>query len=80
MSVFDSVRRTGFRRGPSRIFGGIAGGIARQLRWNVWLVRVVILLASLLPVVGWLLYVAVWIVTPWNDGSIPLERWLGRRR
>ena len=78
-SLFDSIRKAGFRRGPQRLFGGIAGGLASRFGWNVWLVRLLILLAFLLPVLGWVTYVIVWVVTPWQDGSIPLERVLGRR-
>ncbi len=79
MSLFDSIRKAGFRRGPQRILGGIAGGIAGRLGWNVWLVRLLILVSFLLPVLGWVAYVLVWALTPWQDGSIPLERSLGRR-
>lgn len=79
-ALFDSIRRIGFRRGPKRILGGIAGGIAASLKINVWLARLLVLISFLLPVVGWLLYALVWIVTPWQDGSIPLERAVGGRR
>ena len=78
-SVFDSIRRTGFRRGPSRLLAGICGGIAAQLRVNVWIVRLVMLVLFALPVLGWGLYLVVWALTPNQSGSIPLERWLGRR-
>ncbi|WP_150460393.1 PspC domain-containing protein [Nesterenkonia ebinurensis] len=73
-SFFDAIRRIGFRRGPQRLLGGIAGGIAEGLGINVWLARLLVLLSFLLPVVGVGLYVLVWILTPWQDGSIPLER------
>src|SRR5699024_7148379 len=78
-SFFTSIRRIGFRRGPQRLLDGIAGSIAAGTGLNVWLVRLLILLSFLLPVVSWLLYVLVWILTPWQDGSIPLERALGSR-
>ena len=77
-SFFDSIRQSGFRRGPGRIFGGICGGIAARTGINVWLVRIVTLLLFLLPVVGWGLYAAIWLLTPNQRGSIPVERWLGR--
>lgn len=79
MSVFDSIRSAGFRRGPDRLFAGICGGIARKVGLNPWLVRVLMLLLFALPVLGWGAYIAVWILTPNQSGSIPLERWLGRR-
>ncbi|WP_306233376.1 PspC domain-containing protein [Agrococcus beijingensis] len=78
-SIFDSIRSTGFRRGPQRIFGGIGGGIAKKTGINVFIVRIAMLLLMLLPVVGWVLYLAIWVLTPNQSGSIPVERWLGRR-
>ncbi len=73
-SFFDSIRRTGFRRGPRRILGGICGGIAAKLGMNVTLVRVLVLLAFLLPFVGLPLYLVAWALLPWQDNTIPLER------
>jgi phage shock protein C len=78
-SIFNSIRSLGFRRGPSRLVGGIAGGIAAATGLNVWLVRLLVLLAFLLPVVGVGLYLVVWALTPWQDGSIPLEQVLSSR-
>ena len=74
------MRRMRFRRGPKRLLGGIAGGIAARFGINVWLVRLLVLVSFLLPVVGWLLYAAVWLITPWFDNSIPLERMLAGKR
>ena len=78
-SVFDSIRSTGFRRGPERLLGGICGGIAAKLRINVWIVRLLTLLLFALPVLGWGVYLLIWVLTPNQSGSIPVERWLGRR-
>jgi len=78
-SLFRSIRRIRFRRGPQRLLGGIAGGIANRFSINVWLVRLLVLLSFLLPVVGVVLYLVVWILTPWQDGSIPLEQSLNKR-
>lgn len=80
MSLFDSIRNAGFRRGPDRLLAGICGGIARQTKTNVWIVRLLTLLLFALPVLGWGAYAVVWILTPNERGSIPLERWLGRSR
>lgn len=73
-TIFDSVRRLGFRRGPQRLAGGIGGAIAARLGVNVWLVRALLLASFLLPVLGIGAYALVWILTPWQDGSIPLQR------
>lgn len=73
---FDSVRRLGFARGPSRILGGICGGIAAKAGVPVLVVRILMLLAFLLPFFGPAVYLLAWLVLPWQDGSIPLERFL----
>lgn len=78
-SLFRSIRRIRFRRGPQRLLGGIAGGFANRFGINVWLVRLLVLVSFLLPVVGVVLYLVVWILTPWQDGSIPLEQSLNKR-
>src|SRR5699024_8545620 len=73
-AVFNSIRRIRFRRGPQRLLGGMAGGIANGLNLDVWLVRLLMFLSFLLPFIGVVLYIVVWIGTPWQDGSI---RWNG---
>lgn len=73
-SIFNAIRSTGFRRGPNRVLAGIAGGIAEGIGINVWLARLLLLLSFLLPVIGPGLYLLVWALTPWSDGSIPVER------
>lgn len=72
--AFNAIRDLGFRRGPSRLLGGVAGGVAAALGLNVWLTRLLVLLSFLLPVIGIGLYFVVWVLTPWQDGSIPVER------
>lgn len=74
---FDAIRRIGFRRGPKRLLGGIGGSLAEKLGMNVWLVRLLLVVLSLLPVVGIGAYLVIWVLTPWQDGRIPLERALG---
>ncbi len=78
-AFFSSIRNLGFRRGPQRLAGGISGGVAVATGLNVWLVRLLVLLSFLLPVVGIGLYLVVWVLSPWQDGSIPLEQLLGGR-
>lgn len=78
-AIFESLRNIGFRRGPRRLLGGISGGLAAQFGLNVWLVRALVLASFALPFVGVGLYLVVWAILPWQDGSIPLERVLGGR-
>ncbi|GGD73220.1 hypothetical protein GCM10007269_15370 [Microbacterium murale] len=77
---FDSIRKSGLRRGPRRLIAGIGGGLAEKLGINVWVARLLILVSFLLPVLGIGAYLVVWILTPWQDGRIPLERMFGGRR
>lgn len=76
-TLFDPLRSLGFRRGPTRLVAGIAGGLADKFGLNVWLVRLLVLASFLLPFLGIGLYLAAWVLTPWQDGRIPLERVLG---
>ncbi len=75
--IFDGIRGLGFRRGPRRLLAGIGGGLADRFGINVWLVRLLILVSFALPVAGFGLYLLLWVLIPWQDGSIPLERVLG---
>ena len=77
--LFDAIRNTGFRRGPDRVLGGIAGSLAVSTGLNVWLVRLLVLASFLLPVLGLGAYLVAWVLTPWQDGSIPVEQALGGR-
>lgn len=77
--LFDSIRKAGFRRGPDRILGGISGGLAETTGLNVWLVRLLVLASFLLPVLGIGAYLVAWVLTPWQDGSIPVEQAFGGR-
>lgn len=77
-SFFDAIRRINFRRGPDRIAAGIGGGLAAASGANLRLVRILVLVSFLLPFLGVGAYIVVWILTPWQNGSIPLERWLDR--
>jgi phage shock protein C len=76
-TIFDSIRSIGFRRGPRRLLGGIGGGLAEKSGINVWVVRLLILISFALPVLGLGAYLVVWILTPWQDARIPLERLFG---
>lgn len=78
-SLFDSIRKIGFRRGPDRILGGIAGGLAEVTGINVWIMRLIVLASFLLPVLGIGAYLVAWILTPWQDDSIPLQQAFGGR-
>lgn len=79
-TFFDSIRRTGFARGPERLVGGICGGIAAKTSMPVFAVRILMLIAFLLPFFGVAAYLVGWLLLPWQDGTIPLERVLTPRQ
>lgn len=73
---FNSLRSMPLRRGPARMAGGVAGGIADKFGWDVSLVRIAMLLSFLLPVIGIGAYIMAWLLIPAQDGSIILQKWL----
>ncbi|MGY5764531.1 PspC domain-containing protein [Brachybacterium sp. DNPG3] len=77
-AFFDLIRDLRFRRGPRRLLAGIGGGLAETFGINVWLARVLVLASFLLPVLGVGAYLVAWLLLPWRDGTIPLERALTR--
>ena len=79
-SFFDTLRGLGFQRGPRRLVAGIAGGLAQRFGVNVWLIRLLVLVSFFLPVLGLGAYLVAWVLLPWQDGSIPLQKVLGGRR
>ncbi|MDD9207478.1 PspC domain-containing protein [Georgenia sp. 10Sc9-8] len=77
--VFTRIRRSGVRRGPQRLLGGVCGPIAARIGSDVWLIRGVVGVLFLVPPgIGVAGYLGAWVLLPWQDGSIPLERFLSR--
>lgn len=77
---YRALRTIPLRRGPKRIVGGICGGIADRLGWDVTLVRIVVLISFLLPVIGPGAYLVAWLLLPYYDGSILLEKLISQAR
>ncbi|KWR70767.1 MULTISPECIES: PspC domain-containing protein [Glutamicibacter] len=75
-AFFNSLRSMPLRRGPGRLAGGVAGGIADKFGWDVTLVRIALLLSFLLPVMGIAAYILAWILIPAQDNTIILQNWL----
>lgn len=73
-SFFDALRSIPFRRGPGRMLGGVCAGIAARWDLDVSIVRLVVLVLLLLPVLSWVVYALAWLLLPWSDDSIPLEK------
>ncbi len=79
-TVYKFLRSIPLRRGPDRWVAGICGGIAAKFGWDPTMVRIAMLLLFLLPGLGIGAYLAVWLLLPWQDGSIALERILSANR
>jgi len=73
---FNSLRAMPLRRGPARMAGGVAGGLADKFGWDVTIVRIAMLVSFLLPVLGIGAYIVAWILIPGQDDSIILQKWL----
>ncbi|MGC0251125.1 PspC domain-containing protein [Pseudactinotalea sp. Z1748] len=74
-SFFDVIGNLGFRRGPRRVLAGLAGGIADATNLDVVLVRVLLIVAMLLPVLGPTLYIVLWILLPWQKAPSRCSGW-----
>ncbi|SIO10040.1 ATP-binding protein [Agromyces cerinus] len=48
---------------------GVAAGLAAHLGWPVWIVRTAFVVTSLASGAGLLLYVWLWVFTPWAPGE-----------
>lgn len=53
-----------------RLLGGVCGGIAEWLGWPRFVVRVLFVVGSLVPILpGFLVYLVLWLVVPLEDAS-----------
>jgi phage shock protein PspC (stress-responsive transcriptional regulator) len=57
----------------------VCHGISRSIGCDPGLVRLVAVVALLIPILGWGLYALAWLLIPWRDESIVLERVLDSR-
>jgi phage shock protein PspC (stress-responsive transcriptional regulator) len=74
--LYSLLRRQSLRRGPRRIVGGVCHGISRSVGCDPGLVRLIAVVALLVPILGWGVYLLAWLLVPWRDESIVLERLL----
>jgi phage shock protein PspC (stress-responsive transcriptional regulator) len=59
------------RRSKNRMIGGVCGGLAEWLGWDVTLVRVLYVIVSILSAAfpGTIVYLLLWIIMPGPDAS-----------
>ena len=62
------------RSTTDRYLGGVAGGIAQTYDVDPIIVRVVFLVLTPIGGSGVLLYLALWLIVPKDDGSLPVVR------
>lgn len=73
--LFEVLRRSPVRRDRSRgMLGGLCAGIARSTGLSVVAVRVIAVLAALLPGTVAGVYLLAWALLPDDDGGIHVER------
>lgn len=74
--LYRALRAQPLRRGPRRWVGGLCSGLAARYGWDPNLVRLITLVLFVLPVFGVAAYLLLWLLLPWSDESIALERLL----
>ena len=62
----EQMSTTRLTRSRSRILGGVCGGIAKWLGWDVTLVRILYIIVSILSAAfpGTIVYIMLWIIMP----------------
>lgn len=75
-SIFNAIRSTGFRRGPKPVIGGVCAGVARSLGIDANVVRLIVVALMIFAGLPIAVYVILWVLTPAEDGSIPLQTFL----
>ncbi|WP_083289329.1 PspC domain-containing protein [Arthrobacter sp. HMSC08H08] len=78
--IYRWLRAMPIRRGPRRMLGGVCGGIAHKTGWDVGMVRLITLIALILPVISLPAYLIAWVLIPWGASDEAAERAARRRK
>lgn len=73
-TIYKSLRAMPLRRGPRRLVGGVCGGIAYKTGWDVGMVRLITLIALILPIISLPAYLIAWVVIPWGASDEAAEK------
>ena len=57
------------RSRSNKMIAGVCGGLAQQFNVDANLLRVLFVLAGIFLQFGWLIYVALWLLLPYEDGG-----------
>jgi phage shock protein C len=57
------------KRSRDRILGGVCGGIAKWLGWDITIVRIAYIIISILSAAfpGTIVYIILWVIMPEED-------------
>lgn len=57
------------RSRSDKVIAGVCGGLARQFGIDANILRVLFVLGAIFLQFGWLLYIALWLLLPYEDGG-----------
>lgn len=57
------------RSRSDKIVAGVCGGLARQFNIDSNLLRVIFVLVAIFGQIGWVVYAALWLFLPYEDGG-----------
>lgn len=58
-----------FRSRTDKVIAGVCGGLATQFGIDSNLLRVLFVLAAIFLQFGWVIYAALWLLLPYEDGG-----------
>lgn len=57
------------RSRSDKMIAGVCGGLARQFGVDANLIRIAFVLAGIFLQFGWVIYLALWLLLPYDDGG-----------
>lgn len=57
------------RSRSDKVIAGVCGGLARKIGMDANLLRVLFVLGAIFLQFGWLVYIALWLILPYEDGG-----------
>lgn len=57
------------RSRSNKMIAGVCGGLAQQFNIDANLLRILFVLGAIFLQFGWLIYVALWLLLPYEDGG-----------
>lgn len=58
-----------YRSRSDKMIAGVCGGLAQRFGMDANLVRVLFVLAAIFLQFGWVVYIALWLILPYEDGG-----------